>query len=159
MGIAKDIKVICCGNMLASDDGVGPAIAKELCSLNLPENVEVVDAGTSGLSIVKMILGVRKVIFVDATITGAKPGTVRRLFLDQLEETEKEMKISLHELSLVEALRIAREVYSGRMPAEVVLIGIEAESIVKPRIGLTKSVEDALPDAVRMILHEIHKIQ
>ncbi|MEM2960843.1 MAG: hydrogenase maturation protease, partial [Candidatus Bathyarchaeia archaeon] len=93
--IRKEIKIICCGNVLASDDGVGPAIAKELCSLDLPENVEVIDAGTPGLSIVELILGARKVIFVDATITGSKPGTVQKFILDQLEAVPKETKISL----------------------------------------------------------------
>ena len=155
--ILKEIEVICCGNILASDDGIGPAIAKELQSLCLPENVDVVDAGTPGLALLDMILGIRKVIIVDAMISGVKPGTIRELKLDQLEASSKVPAISLHDLPLTEALGIARKVYPEKMPDELVMIGIEVESIVKPNIGLTKSVEEAVPKAVEMILHEIHK--
>jgi len=153
----KDIEVICCGNILASDDGIGPVIAKELQSLCLPENVDVLDVGTPGLSLLDMILGVRRVIIVDAMITGIKPGTIREIKLDQIEVSRKMPEISLHDLPLTEALNIAREFFTEKMPDELVIIGIEAESIVKPNIGLTKSVEEAVPRAVEIILHEIRK--
>jgi hydrogenase maturation protease len=155
--LAKEIEVICCGNILASDDGIGPIIAKELQSLSLPENVEVIDAGTPGLALLNMILEARKAIIVDATITGARPGTIRKLNLDQLETTRKELEISLHDLSIIEALRMAREVFPEKMPRELVVIGIEAESTAKPRIGLTKNVEKAVPEAVEAVLYEIQK--
>jgi len=155
--VLKEIKVICCGNIMASDDGIGPVIAKELQSLCLPDNVDVLDAGTPGLALLDMILGVRKVIIVDAMISGKKPGTIRELNLDQLKASRKMPAISLHDLPLTEALGIARKVYPEKMPDELVMIGIEVESIVKPNIGLTKSVEEAVPKAVEMIFHEIHK--
>lgn len=153
--VERDIKVICCGNILASDDGVGPKIAEKLCTLDLPKNVEVIDAGTPGLSIVDMMLGARKVVLVDAMVTGAEPGTIRKIDPDQLLVKGNGLKISLHDISLVEALRIAHEVYPERMPVEVVVIGIEAGSIEKPRIGLTQNVEKALQEAVEMVLIEI----
>lgn len=155
--MVKEIEVVCCGNILASDDGIGPVIAKELQSLSLPENVEVIDAGTPGLTLLDMILGARKVIIVDATITGAKPGTIHQLNLDQLETAKKKREISLHDLSLVQTLSMAHEVFPEKMPEELVVIGIEAESIAKPKIGLTQSVEKAVPEAVEAILHEIQK--
>lgn len=154
--MVKEIEVICCGNILASDDGIGPVIAKELQSLSLPGNVEVIDAGTPGLTLLDMILGARKVIIVDATITGAKPGTIHKLNLDQLE-TARKKEISLHNLSLVEALNIGREIFPEKMPDELIVIGIEAESTEKPKIGLTQGVEKAVPKAVEMILYEIRK--
>jgi hydrogenase maturation protease len=104
-----------------------------------------------------LILEARKAIIVDATVTGAKPGTIRKLNLDQLQTTRKELELSLHDLSLVEALNIAREVYPERMPRELVVIGIEVESTAKPKIGLTKSVEKAVPEAVEAVLDEIRK--
>mgnify|MGYP003342271336 CR=1 FL=1 len=55
------------------------------------------------------------------------------------------------------ALDIAREVYPEKMPGDVVVIGIEAESIEKPRTGLTESVERAIPEAVEAILCEIRE--
>lgn len=155
--MVKEIEVICCGNILASDDGIGPIIAKELQSLSLPENVEVIDAGTPGLALLDMILEARKAIIVDATITGAKPGTIRKLNLYQLTTTRKELEISLHDLSLIEALSIAREVYPEKIPRELVVIGIEVESTAKPKIGLTKSVAKAVPEAVEAVLYEIQK--
>jgi len=149
--------VICCGNILASDDGIGPVIAKELQSLSLPENVEVIDAGTPGLGLLDMILGTRKAIIVDATITGTEPGTIRKLNIDQLV-TREELKLSLHDLSIVEALNIAREVFPEKMPRELVVIGIEGESIAKPKVGLTRRVEKVVPEAVEAVLYEIQNI-
>ncbi|MBO3803103.1 MAG: hydrogenase maturation protease [Candidatus Brockarchaeota archaeon] len=150
----KEIRVICCGNLFASDDGVGPAIAERLRSLGLPENVRVIDAGTPGLGILEMMKGARKVIFVDATLTGAKPGTVRKLDLGELESARKGMGVSLHEFPLADALRMAREI-GLEAPVEIVVIGIEAGSIEKPRIGLSREVERALPEALEAVLFEI----
>lgn len=152
----KGILVICCGNALASDDGVGPLIAKRLQSLSLPEDVEVIDAGTPGLTLLDIMLGAHKVIIVDATITGAKPGTVQKYDLKGLEAREEQVT-SLHELPLMAALEIAREVHLEKMPDDVVVIGIEAESVEKPRTGLTESVERAIPEAMEAILREINE--
>jgi hydrogenase maturation protease len=123
----------------------------------MPENVEVIDAGTSGLAILDMILGARKAIIVDATMTGAKPGTVQRLALNQLSSKDLH-EVSLHDLSFIEALRMGSEVLPEQMPKQIVIVGIEAESTVKPRVGLSPCVGEAIPEALSVILSEIQTI-
>ena len=42
---AKDVVVLCCGNVLLGDDGFGPAVAEKLNAINnIPEWAVVIDA-------------------------------------------------------------------------------------------------------------------
>jgi len=55
-----------------------------------------------------LIIKASKVILLDAVAIGSKSGTIHRLGLDKLEAAEKRREISLHDIYLMEALRIAR---------------------------------------------------
>ena len=72
------ILVLGVGNPLMGDEGVGPRVVEYLLSrYRFPENVEVVDAGTMGFSILNLFQGADFVIVVDAVEgTGHEPGTV-----------------------------------------------------------------------------------
>ena len=71
----RKITVIGCGQILVGDDGLGVRVVEALQKMNLPENVEVIDAGVGGLAILSMIENSEKSIIVDAVHTGKEaPG-------------------------------------------------------------------------------------
>jgi len=63
---AKDVVVLCCGNVLFGDDGFGPAVAARLHeTVSVPEWAVVIDAGT----------GVRELLF-DMALSERRPKQV-----------------------------------------------------------------------------------
>ncbi|MGA9597239.1 MAG: hydrogenase maturation protease, partial [Acidimicrobiia bacterium] len=72
------VRVLCLGNDLIADDGIG-ITAAELIRRRLP-GVAVVEEAMSGLYLIEDVIGVDRLIVVDAVITGeAPPGTIHVL--------------------------------------------------------------------------------
>jgi hydrogenase maturation protease len=84
--------------------------------------------------------------------SGASPGTVHRLPLDD-EPLPRDLRLaSTHAFSVPEALELARVV--GRAPKRVVVLGVEGAAF---GMGdpLTPAVADAIEDAAAAALDEI----
>jgi hydrogenase maturation protease len=111
------------GNLLLSDDGVGVHTIQRLQEVaRLPEGVQVVDGGTSGLDLLHYLEGVSHMIIVDAVETGQAPGTLMRITGDQVP-AYLSLKMSPHEIGLPDMLFAAklRDLY----PEEVVIWGVQ----------------------------------
>ena len=65
MSKGKRILVAGIGNRLMGDDGFGPRVIDILESMELPENVEVRDIGTAGITIATDLSDYDFVIFLD----------------------------------------------------------------------------------------------
>lgn len=150
----KKIYVLGCGNILAGDDGVGVAVARRLLREKLPGNVEVLEAGAPGLSLVEMMLGADKAILVDAFLDGKAPGRVRRYSEAELPPVTYSTGQS-HGVGLREALAWARRVMPGSFPEEVVVIGVEIVRPARWHEGLSPPVAAAVEAAAAMVLAEI----
>lgn len=150
----SDTLVIGLGNVLASDDGIGIEIARELSTRKLPPGVRVVEGATTGLGLIDLLLDARRVIMVDAVWCGSSPGTILRLKERDLSQM-KLRSLSAHDLGVVEALRLGDVLYPERMPREVLLFGIVAERLDPYRQGLSPSVKEAVPRVIDAIMAEI----
>ncbi len=151
----KKIKVLGCGNTLMGDDGVGIRVIERLQEMKLPENVEVIDAGVGGLSILSWIEDADKAVIVDAVQTGNEPpGTVYE-FTDKELPPSNMFMLSLHDLNLVDTINMGRVVQ--KMPDEIVIIGVEVKRVAEFTKGLTPEVEAALPEVIGLVLKEINK--
>lgn len=150
----KKVLVLGCGNILAGDDGIGVAVARKLARERLPENVEVLEAGAPGLSLVEMMLGAGKAVLVDAFLDGAAPGMVKRYSEAELPPVAYAAGQS-HGVGLREALAWARLAMPGDFPAEVVVIGVEIARPARWHEGLTPPVELAVKAAVELVLAEV----
>lgn len=154
MAFDAEILVVGCGNILFEDDGFGPAVTGALEEYfkenELPDNVMIVDAGTSGPFYVFSLPSEvwKKLIVVDIVEFGAKPGTLRIFDVDELPEGSYE---NVHSWSVSQPLHQLNE------SIEVMVVGCQPESVSAPdvKLGLTKNVEDAIPKAVKIILNEI----
>lgn len=146
------ILVMGVGNPLMRDEGTGPRVIELLLSgYEFPENVEVVDAGTMGLTILDLLRGIDRLIVVDAVRdTGHPAGTV--LVMSPEDLAENQVMHSLHDLRLVDVLQNAALL--DRAP-ETVVIAVQIEAITEWVLELSEPVEAALPIAAAAVLDQL----
>jgi len=148
------VKVIGIGNPLASDDAVGLHVAHRLLRMNLPNNVEVITAESAGPSILESITRADKAILVDAAVGGSTPGTVHRLSLDDIQAGRCKIR-SLHEIDLIDLLKIGRLTRPESFPKKLVILAIEVADTRRYRQGLSIAVRNAIPQIVKTVLSEM----
>ncbi|BAI60446.1 putative F420-nonreducing hydrogenase subunit D [Methanocella paludicola SANAE] len=151
--MTKKIVVLGCGNTLMGDDGVGIRVIERLQGMKLPENVEVIEAGVGGMSILSWIEGADKAVIVDAVQTGNEPpGTVYEFTDKELPPSDMFM-LSLHDLNLVDTINVGRVVQ--KMPEDIVIIGVEVKRVAEFTKELTPEVEGAIPEVLDLVLKEL----
>ncbi|MEM2924832.1 MAG: hydrogenase maturation protease [Methanocellales archaeon] len=152
------IKVLGCGNILSSDEGVGIHIIRRLRDLKLPRNVEIVDAGEGGIAILDLIKDAKKVIIADAiTTVDGEVGEVYR-FDDRDLLNRDTSTISFHNLNLGDIIKVGEIIQPEAMPEEIVVFGIEVESDETFGTELSPRVRASVPIVVEMILAEIKRM-
>jgi len=134
------------GNILMRDDGVGVHVARELTSLDLPESVEVTDAGTSP-DAAFALTSADRIIVVDAARLGGSPGTVYRLTVD--DATGDKLR-SCHDMGLIQTLRTA----SVAVPPKILILGVEPAS-VDWGLELTAEVAASVPRVIEIVQEEL----
>lgn len=133
------------GNPLMCDDGVGITLLEELMALDLEQEVEFVDGGTIGMSLLPLVLDADSLLVLDA-ISDSIPGTVIHLGGDQLPRLLR-MKLSPHQVGLLDVLAGARLL--GAEPSRIAVVGI-APACVDMRLGLSPEVKAAVPQALQL---------
>ncbi len=144
----KRILIIGVGNLLLGDEGVGVHIVEKLMKMSLPSGVEVVDGGTGGISILNLMEDADKVIIVDAVLGGGAPGEIYVVEKDRLINGKVKF-FSLHELDLQSALMIGKEL--GKLPPELVLVGVEPKNYEEFSMDLSPEVRAAVPNVIKII--------
>ena len=146
------VLVLGIGNILMMDEGVGNRIATELQrNYRFPDHVRVMDAGTMGLGMMHLFRGVEFLLVVDAIDgTGHPAGTVVRVSPEDFAPNQ--VLHSLHDVRFVDVLNAARMI--DIMPeADCIGVQIENMSPAELTIGLSDSVEAALPRAIAAVLY------
>jgi hydrogenase maturation protease len=140
------------GNILLGDDGIGPAVVRELQSIALPAGITVEDLGTPSLDLPSFLMGFDSVIFVDAVAADAPPGSIRLYTRDEITAVQPGIRISPHEPSINDALIVLD--FAGTAPRDVVLVGIVPETL-EGGLRLSPTLEAAIPHAVSAVLSQI----
>jgi hydrogenase maturation protease len=148
----RRVLVIGVGNVLMRDEGVGPRVAAELQDrYGFSDDVEVMDAGTMGLGMLHLFRGLEYLLIVDAINgTGHPPGTVVQISPEDFAPNQ--VMHSLHDIRLVDVLNAARLIDAEPMLTDCVGIQIEDIAPEAFSIGLTDSVEAAVPRATAAAL-------
>ena len=140
------------GNRLMGDDGFGPRVIDLLSAIPLPENVEVRDIGTAGLTIATDLIEYDMVIFLDSMKMEGEPGRLSRVEID-VEDVHEDVgelaRVSLHEVGLEGLLKFSKAI--GVLPARVVLVGCRPKDL-GPGLKLSDEVERAAHEAVETVL-------
>ena len=152
----KEIVVVGVGNILLGDEGVGIRAVELLERSELPANVKVLDLGTNFLDITSHIDNAEKLIIIDAISAGNESGRLYRFRYDELEAIKANMR-SAHQISILNVLKLLRELYANMRECEVVLIGVEPKTI-DMGLELSQEVESALPRIIEKIDAEIAQV-
>ena len=148
----KPTVIICLGNPLMRDEGIGIRLASELSQcLDDHPDVEVLDLGTGGLTVMHAIAGRKKVVFVDCAILGEAPGMMRRFMPEEVRSSKIRTRYSLHEGDLLDTLNLSRRL--GECPEDIVIFGIEPKEIA-PGEGLSEELQCNIPHYVETIRRE-----
>ncbi|MBE0418461.1 MAG: hydrogenase maturation protease [Coriobacteriia bacterium] len=147
--MTERILILGIGNPLMTDEGVGVRVAELIMGgYELPDSIEVVDAGTMGLGIMNLFRDRDLVVVVDAVDnTGHEPGTVILLTPEELAPAQ--IMHSLHDMRFVNVLEAAA--LTGMQP-EAICVGIQVARMEQWVMELTPEVEAALPAAVAAVL-------
>ncbi len=156
MNDSKPIRILGVGNVLCTDDGLGPYAIKVLeAQYEFPEGVEVIDVGTPGLDFTPYLADARMVIVLD-TMKGEDPaGTLRLLRDGEIVAKPPPSRMSPHEPGLREAL-MATE-FSDSSPDEILLVGVVPETTGQGT-RLTEAVKAAVPKVVATVVEELERL-
>ncbi len=146
------ILILGLGNLVHADDGLG-VHAIHLLQLDprVPPDVTLLDGGTQGLSLIPHISGFKRVLVIDAVDVGEAPGTLLRLEGKSLDNLPG--KATVHALGFAD-LMIALKLL-GDAPDEVVLIGVQPQSVSGWSPELTPPVALALEQIPNLVLSQI----
>jgi len=118
-GAGGALLIIGVGNRYRRDDGVGPWVADRLAALGLP----AIEHSGEGAGLIEAWSAARHVVVIDATSSGAPPGTPHRLDAVAAEVPSRFFRYSSHLFGLAEAIATARTL--GRLPERLIIHGIE----------------------------------
>ena len=140
------------GNILIEDEGVGIAAIEHLQrNYHFPDEVELVDGGTSGMALLDDIRHREKLIVLDAVRTGAPAGTLV-ILKDENVPAFFRSKISPHQTALSDVL--AALTLTGDKTSDITVIGVVPHSL-KTRIGLSDIVTSQFKTMIDSVIHEL----
>ncbi len=146
------ILVLGIGNVLLRDEGVGVRAVEELKRrFKFPENVELLDGGTSGIELLTYIRNHKQLIIIDAIKSGHPPGTVLKVEGEDVPAKFR-TRISPHQIGLSDLLAAAQ--LTGEMPEYLVLFGVEPK-YVDTGLELSGEVRSGLENLLEAVISEL----
>jgi hydrogenase maturation protease len=143
------------GNPVLSDDSVGIMVAREVEKRVEASEVTVIESAGGGLNLLDSISGFQHVIIIDAIQTAeGKAGQIR--LLDPGNFSLARHLSSPHQVDLISALELGRRLELP-MPSTFSIVAVEAQDVVTFGEELTAEVEQAIPEAVDTVLHELER--
>ena len=150
----KDILILGLGNTILTDDGVGIYVVREIADKISDTTVDVQEASVGGLELLNLITGFRKVVLIDAVMTGQHAvGTLLKM---KPEDFEGGSATARHQIGLHEALMLGRKLRMD-IPETITIYGIEVKDILTFGETCTPEVRASIPGTVSKIIeNEIH---
>ena len=135
------------GNELLGDDGIGIAAARKLRADNTV-CADIVDCNLTGVSLLDVLSGYSKVIFIDAVRT--KKHAVGDLVELNVNNFRSIPSVSPHHTGLPELIDISRKL-GIEFPDEIRIIAVEIEDCLTVGATLSKAVESAMDALLKKV--------
>ncbi len=149
---STNILIIGMGNVLMQDEGVGVRAVEELlCQYAIPDEVTVVDGGTTGMELFDPIRNCDRLIVADAVNTGDPVGSLVRIADDDIP-VFFQTKLSNHQLGLSDLLALLT--LKDELPQHVTIIGMVPYSL-ENKLGLSTQAAEGLSAMVQMLVDEL----
>jgi len=117
----------------------------------MPDNVLVIDGGTSGMEMIEDLSNVDFLLVIDVILTGAAPGALIKIAGDEIPVFFRN-KLSPHQIGLPDVL--ASLELLDAIPKEIVVLGVEPISL-ELGMDMTPTVAAAIPQLVSRAVAEL----
>ena len=149
------VLVIGMGNVLMQDEGIGVRAVEELEQrYRIPDGVEVIDGGTTGMELFEPMRGAGSLIIADAVNTGAPYGSLVRIANEEIPAFFQ-TKLSNHQLGVSDLLALLA--LKGETPEQVTIVGMVPHSL-ENKLGLTPEATAGLEGMVQMLVDELKRL-
>jgi hydrogenase maturation protease len=155
----QNILIAGIGNIFLGDDGFGVEVAQRLSGRQFPAGIRVVDFGIRGFDLAYALMDSPDfTILVDACPRGEAPGTVYVIEPGLPPDEIPSAPVEGHTMNPLSVLRLAASM--GGQLKRILLVGCEPESLGgdEGHMGLSPSVEAAVPDAVTVVESLLQRI-
>lgn len=116
------------GNVLQQDDGIGVKVLKYLeANYIFPEDVELIDGGTTGAGLDTAIYGKEWMIVIDALNVSGNPGEVKFLSGEEFLSKPSAIRMTPHQVGFLDQIQLLA--LEGNGPKHVDLIGVIPKEI------------------------------
>ena len=143
--------IVCLGNELARDDGVGMRLGRIMQALPLPAHVQIRFSPQIDLDLIDELLTAPRLILCDATRLGATPGKITVETWRFVADLSRK-PYCCHGIGLADLVAIAAELGPIAPEREFYLVGVEAQTLDEFGTHLSELVQAALPLATQKIL-------
>ncbi|MGB6829476.1 MAG: hydrogenase maturation protease [Terracidiphilus sp.] len=140
------------GNVLMGDEGIGVYVVRALEKESLPADVECLDGGTGGFTLLEPLENADRIILIDAANDGNPIGTVTRTtprFSRDYPPT-----LTAHDVGMKDLLDMF---YIQGGHHDIVLYAITIDPKQPIRMSLSEGGEKAAAEAAQLILNEIRE--
>ncbi len=151
----RKVLILGVGNVLLRDEGFGVHFINALKERPFPANVELLEAGTVSHQLIPLFHEISHLIVIDVVEAGDAPGSVFR-FTPQDMKFPSEQKVSLHQISLIDVLRMAE--LTGAAPKTVIL-GVQPKDVATWSMELSDELKAVIPRVTDLVLEELRKIK
>src|SRR3989339_117659 len=140
------------GNTILSDEAAGVRTVEALeQAYQIPDNVLVIDGGTSGMEMIEDLSNLDFLLVVDVVTTGAAPGTLVKIAGAEIPVFFRD-KLSPHQIGLPDVL--ASLELLDAIPKEIVVLGVEPISL-ELGLDMTPTVAATIPELVDRAVTEL----
>ena len=139
------------GNPERGDDAVGGEVVRLLRG-RLPAGFEVLPHSGEATALLTCMQGAEVAFLIDAAVSGAEPGTVRRFDVAEQSLPSGLGALSSHGFALAQAIELARVL--GSLPRRCIVYAIEGHQF-EPGTPLSPKAAHAAAEVADRILHEL----
>lgn len=140
------------GNVLMGDEGIGVHVVNSLEKAALPADVDLLDGGTGSFLLLEPMQNAGKVILIDATIDGRKPGSVTRI--EPKFSKDYPQTLTAHDIGLKDLIDAFYLV--GKTP-NVTLYTVSIPPLQDMVTKLSPELRGVVPQVARMVAEEAAK--
>ena len=151
MSDSARIVVIGVGNDFRRDDGAGRIVARKVKD-TAGKDVRVIEASGEGAALMEVWRGAECALIIDASQSGAAPGTIRRLDARAQTIPREFFHYSTHAFSVAEAVELARAL--DQLPPRLILYAIEGKDFSSGE-GLSAEVFAAVEAVAHRVNEEL----
>ena len=106
--MSHSVLILGIGNVLWADEGFGVRCVETLNQrYEFPDNVKLMDGGTQGIYLVQHVQKADVLVVFDAIDYGLEPGTLKKIYNDDVPKFMGAKQMSLHQTGFQEVLAMA----------------------------------------------------